>query len=262
MGTTVADVREIFDVVSRHDESDQWSFPYDLAERPSRYAPADVKGLSVGVIDWPGYGPRMDAETRALFERLLESLSHAGARLSEHKPGITDADFEDLDLCLTTRCEAEVRSAPPDRRSQLLPAVARWAASSPPRSAADHYDSLERLSARAVHLLAAGSRFDLLVSPVMGVHQFPADHFGPDTTMPLLYHANYTAWFNQTGQPALSLCMGFSPGGMPIGVQVVGRRRTDGWLLDVGQSLEDLLSVEREWPGPSQNQRTPTRDAT
>lgn len=259
MATTVADVREIFGVVSHTDDSDQCSFPYDLEDPPARDAWVELEGLRVGVIEWPGYGPQMDAETRGLFEQFLGLLSHAGARLSEHEPGLSDTDFMELDMCLKTRCEAEVRSVPAERRSKLLPVVAQWAASAPARSAADYYDSLERLSARAAQLLAASSRFDLLVSPVMGIHQFPADQFGPDTTMPLLYHTNYTAWFNQTGQPALSLCMGFSDSGMPIGVQLIGRRRKDEWLLDISQRVEELLSITWNWPTPSQNARTPTR---
>jgi aspartyl-tRNA(Asn)/glutamyl-tRNA(Gln) amidotransferase subunit A len=259
MATSVADVREIFGVVSRADESDQWSFAYDFGEPSTRDGQAELEGLQVGVMEWPGYGPQMDAETRELFERFLSLLSHAGARLSEHAPGLSEADFMELDLCLKTRCEAEVRAAPAERRSKLLPVVAQWAASAPARSATDYYDSLERLSARAAHLLAASSHFDLLVSPVMGIHQFPADQFGPDTTMPLLYHTNYTAWFNQTGQPALSLCMGFSASGMPIGVQLIGRRRKDEWLLDIGQRVEELLSLTPQWPTASQNARTPLR---
>ncbi|THE19486.1 amidase [Kocuria rosea] len=258
MATTVADVRTIFDVVSRTDDSDQWSFAYDVGESSARATGAQLQGLRVGVIEWPGYGPQMDAETRGLFERFLGLLSGAGAYLSEYRPGLSDADFMELDLCLKTRCEAEVRSAAAERRSMLLPAVAQWASSTPARSAVDYYDSLERLSARAVQLLAASSGFDLMVSPIMGIHQFPADQFGPDTTMPLLYHTNYTAWFNQTGQPALSLCMGFSASGMPIGVQLIGRRRTDQWLLDIGEQVEELLSVTRNWPTISQNTRTLT----
>lgn len=257
MGTTVADVREIFSVVSRADESDQWSYPYDLRKTATRDASAELEGLQIGVMEWPGYGSHMDTETRQLFDRFLGQLSNAGAILSKYAPGLSEADFVELDLCLKIRCEAEVRSAPADRRSKLLPSVAQWVASTQPRSAADYYDSLERLSARAAHLLAASSHFDLLVSPVMGVHQFPADQFGPDTTMPLLYHTNYTAWFNQTGQPALSLCMGFSTGGMPIGVQLIGRRRQDRWLLDISERVEELLAVTPQWSRISQETKLP-----
>jgi amidase/aspartyl-tRNA(Asn)/glutamyl-tRNA(Gln) amidotransferase subunit A len=261
MATTVADVRTIFNVVSRSDDSDQWSFAYDESKPSALDAEVELKGLRVGVIEWPGYGPQMDAETRGLFERFLGLLSGVGAHLSEHRPSLSDADFVDLDLCLKTRCDVEVRSAPEERRSMLLPAVAQWASSAPVRSAADYHDSLERLSNKAVKLLAASSGFDLMVSPIMGVHQFPADQFGPDTTVPLLYHTNYTAWYNQTGQPALSLCMGFSTSGMPIGVQLIGRRRTDHWLLDIGEQVEELLSVTRTWPEISQNTRTSTGDS-
>jgi Asp-tRNA(Asn)/Glu-tRNA(Gln) amidotransferase A subunit family amidase len=48
----------------------------------------------------------------------------------------------------------------------------------------------------------------------------------------------YTAPFNVSGQPAASVPAGLTPDGLPIGVQLVGRRGEDGLLLDVCRALE------------------------
>lgn len=47
--------------------------------------------------------------------------------------------------------------------------------------------------------------------------------------------------FNLTGMPALTLPCGRGENGLPIGVQIAGRRGDDWRVLDVGARLEDLL---------------------
>ena len=44
--------------------------------------------------------------------------------------------------------------------------------------------------------------------------------------------------FNQTGLPALSVCCGFSPSGLPIGMQIVGRPFDEETVLRVGHAYE------------------------
>jgi amidase len=53
----------------------------------------------------------------------------------------------------------------------------------------------------------------------------------------------FTALFNLTGQPATSVPVAVSQAGLPIGVQLVGRRGTDGRLLALARQLEQLAPV-------------------
>ena len=91
----------------------------------------------------------------------------------------------------------------------------------------------------------------------MPVPTFPADHVGPAAGVPPLYHANFTAWFNQTGQPAASICGGRTRlTGMPIGVQIVGKRFCDADVLRVAVLLEEALAVDLPWPGLADEERS------
>lgn len=51
----------------------------------------------------------------------------------------------------------------------------------------------------------------------------------------------YTAMFNITGQPAISLPLAWSAGGLPIGVQLVGRYGDEATLLRVSSQLESAF---------------------
>jgi aspartyl-tRNA(Asn)/glutamyl-tRNA(Gln) amidotransferase subunit A len=53
-----------------------------------------------------------------------------------------------------------------------------------------------------------------------------------------------TMGMNITGLPSISVPAGLSPRGMPIGMQIVGMRHTDGLLLDLAALFERV----RPWP--------------
>lgn len=248
MARTVADARTLFEVVSRTDTSDQLGFGYDVEPGSTRRHLEGLAGLRVGVMEWPGYGPRMNADTATLFRRALDLLAGAGAELVDYSLGVTEQDFAALDRCLMVRGRAEIAAVDPDRVQYLLPQVRDWLDAGPQLSAVDYYRDFEHLSTRAGQLLTAASQFDLVVSPVMGDHSFPAEDFGPDLSQSLLYHCGYTAWWNQTGQPAMSIPMGLAGDGLPVGLQLVARRRADWSLLDVAEFVEAQLALDLEWP--------------
>jgi len=51
----------------------------------------------------------------------------------------------------------------------------------------------------------------------------------------------FTLPFNVTGQPAISLPLHETPGGLPVGVQIAANMGHDQLLLDVGAELEQAM---------------------
>lgn len=96
----------------------------------------------------------------------------------------------------------------------------------------------------------AFSHADVLVMPTAPLTAFP--HPGPEggpsmiagspAAHPFASFLVFTAPFNMTGHPALSIPAGFDSQGLPIGVQVVGGHGCDLEVLRVGLLLERLLS--------------------
>ena len=51
-----------------------------------------------------------------------------------------------------------------------------------------------------------------------------------------------------TSHPAMSIPAGFTPGGLPIGLQLVGRHRGELALLRLGAAIEEATQVGRRAP--------------
>ena len=81
---------------------------------------------------------------------------------------------------------------------------------------------------------------------------FPAEMASPsgDPLNPFP-HIGFTVAFNMSGQPAISINAGFDRSGLPIGLQIVGRRFDDLGVLAVAKAYEQIRSADlRPWPQP------------
>jgi amidase len=86
---------------------------------------------------------------------------------------------------------------------------------------------------------------DLLLTPTVGEPPPPLGTFrDPDDPWHAFVRAGtftpYTPFANQTGQPAISLPLATSRGGLPIGVQLVARYGAEDVLLRVAAQLEEV----------------------
>jgi aspartyl-tRNA(Asn)/glutamyl-tRNA(Gln) amidotransferase subunit A len=59
---------------------------------------------------------------------------------------------------------------------------------------------------------------------------------------------SFTFPFNLTGQPAASVPAGFTPDGLPVGLQIVGRRLEDGLVLRASAAYEAAAPWRDRWP--------------
>lgn len=94
---------------------------------------------------------------------------------------------------------------------------------------------------------------DVWVSPTLG--QLPPKHGHLATTVPfdeakqrLLAFCPFTGFYNSAGAPALSLPLGRSTSGLPIGVQLGAPRGHDALLLELGAELEAAKPWTRTAP--------------
>jgi aspartyl-tRNA(Asn)/glutamyl-tRNA(Gln) amidotransferase subunit A len=90
---------------------------------------------------------------------------------------------------------------------------------------------------------------DFVLSPTAPVAGFPADWASPlnDPDKPF-EHIGYTVAWNMSEQPAVSINCGYTAAGLPIGLQIVGRRFDDHGVLQLAQAYEDRRGPQRPWP--------------
>ena len=65
-----------------------------------------------------------------------------------------------------------------------------------------------------------------------------------------LEHIAFTVPYNMSEQPAASIHCGFTQAGLPIGLQIAGKRFDDLGVLRVSRAYELLRGEQRAWPEP------------
>ena len=111
--------------------------------------------------------------------------------------------------------------------------------------------SLRRLRRLASEHEAAFQRYDIIVSPVLGHAPPPIGYLGPDVDFTthltrLLRYTSFTPVQNVSGSPAISLPLGRSDKGLPIGVQFAAAYGNERRLLSLA------YEIERAAPWPTQ----------
>jgi aspartyl-tRNA(Asn)/glutamyl-tRNA(Gln) amidotransferase subunit A len=87
-------------------------------------------------------------------------------------------------------------------------------------------------------------RYDLLLTPSLSVAAFPVQKLNPDhwpvpeRPWDWIGWASFSYPFNFTGQPAATVPAGFTPAGLPVGLQIVGRRFADLAVLQASAAFE------------------------
>ncbi len=65
----------------------------------------------------------------------------------------------------------------------------------------------------------------------------------------LLANLQHSILFNVSSHPAVTLPIGYSSEGLPVGIQVVGRRWAEMDLLNVAEQIDRAVNAYRPPPG-------------
>lgn len=99
-------------------------------------------------------------------------------------------------------------------------------------------------------------KYDVLLSPTLSHPAPPIGHFGTevdtlDVIMKMNSYVNFTTTQNITGAPAISLPLGLSKDGLPVGVQVAANSGEEKKLLELAFELEAAKAFRILNPGKS-----------
>jgi amidase len=110
----------------------------------------------------------------------------------------------------------------------------------------DHHRWVEQTRAATREFLAFWDDVDILVTPTAGilppsVDWAPWDQQPDEHLATFMGFANFAQPFNLSGQPGISVPAVWTDGGLPVGVQLVGRPFAEATLLQVARQLETSM---------------------
>jgi aspartyl-tRNA(Asn)/glutamyl-tRNA(Gln) amidotransferase subunit A len=140
---------------------------------------------------------------------------------------------------------------PPEEKAQMDPGLVAYAEAGANLTLVDYVKAVAARQAIVAELTRFFERYDLLVTPAVAVPAFPLGQVDPNgvngrPVAHLGWSLGYI--FNWSGQPALSIPAGWTRDGLPVGLQIVGRRLEDALVLRAGRAFERERPWSDRWP--------------
>lgn len=242
---TVDDTVLMLAALARPDARD----PTQLPPGPVAPRPLALRGLRLGLWLDAGWGAAVQPEVAAAVSAAARAFEAQGA-VVEPLPAFTTREMGDgMDRFWRMRSWLDISALPPARRARVLPYILDWVAPAAGYDGATVFHGYSQMQALREAANAACEPFDFVLSPVAPMPAFPAHQASPlhDPARPF-EHIAFTLPFNMSEQPALAVNAGFTAAGLPIGLQIIGRRFDDAGVLALGASWEQLRPEQPAWP--------------
>lgn len=237
---TVADATLMLDVIAGPSASD----PTSLPEEGTSFSEAlhgEIRGLHVA---WsPGFnGAVVDPTVRAVVEPAARAFAtDLGCVVDDVAPDLAPL-HQAYQILFAADVAAALGDRLPEAASRLDRGLVRVIEIGQTVTAVQ-YSRLRAEVYRAAALLGSFfERYDLMLTPTFPVPSFRVGLDWPREIAGQKVHPlgilAFTYPFDLTGQPAISVPAGFTPDGLPVGLQIVGRRFADATVLRAAAALE------------------------
>jgi amidase len=250
MARTVEDVALMLSAIAAPDALS----PLSLGEDPARFRqPLGRDFRGVRVAWWKGLGgipfepevTRVVNATRATFEQL-------GCIVEEAEP-----DFAGIDEAFPTLRHLSYHSNYAElarQRPEWIKDTIHWEVREAERqTSADVARALTRQGRAYGDASRFFERYEYFILPVTQVLPFDVDIAYP-TSINGTRMQTYIDWMRSCwyitfiANPAISVPAGFSSGGLPVGLQIVGRHRADWSVLQLAHAFEQATGYGKRRP--------------
>jgi Asp-tRNA(Asn)/Glu-tRNA(Gln) amidotransferase A subunit family amidase len=239
MARTVGDLKVLFEVLRGPDAGDALTIPLRTFDDTSLIS----KNIRIGILEGDGLGA-VTPETQLAVRQAAQLLAFQGFILEPFRLNnlqcVLDLWWFFFGTLISELFQEEIRG----REELLSPAfrdyleAARSPSPEPPMTMERFVKMCEARDRERASILRAMSDTPILLSPVCAA---PAFRHGEGNWNPCTGYRDtmrHSQWLNLAGFPGVSVPMGQSPEGLPIGVQLIGRPFEDELVLAVAEQLE------------------------
>ena len=236
--------------LARPDPRDYSSLPPQALDW--RIEPLDWRGRKVGLLMESGCGDKPRAKVTREIERAARDIEAAGAVVEPLAPFLEQTMLDGLNRFWSFRSLLDLAALTPEKRARVLPFIRIWAESATGLDGEAVFRGFSQMREMAKATIAATVPYDFIVSPTAPDVAYRAEWAMPSNDpYNAMAHIGFTVAYNMSEQPAATINCGYDDEGLPIGLQIVGRRFDDVGVLAAATAFETMRAGEaRPWPEP------------
>ncbi len=250
MARSVADAAFMLSVIAGEDGRDPQSYPsnpQDFTQPLDR----DWKGVRVAWSPDLG-GLPLDRRVRNVLESQRRTFEDLGCIVEEATPDFSDVD--EIFLTLRSWANWNTNGALLAEHRAVMKPEAIWDIEAGAQLSGDDVAKvIIKHGALLERMRVFQEKYSFLVCAVNQVPPFDA-HLDWPKSIEGVTMDTYVAWMKSaywistTCRPAISVPAGFTPEGLPVGIQIVGRHRDDLGVLRLGHAFEQATGVGKRRP--------------
>lgn len=247
----VADVALFMDGCAGPDPRDRFS---QIGPAPAFSANLETlpRGLRVAWTPSLGYA-RCDRAYLAVCEQAVRRFEAAVGAIDEATPEGAGEGLEAWRVAgAAGNYSAERAALQREHAEELTPVVRHGLQEMEKTTLLQYFDALIALRQWRARAAAFFERYDLLITPTLpsaaipiGARSFTIDGEQQPNTFGLIA---FTAPFNATGQPVVSMPCGFTGDGLPVAIQIAGRFADDLLVLQAARAFEQAVPEALQRP--------------
>ena len=248
MTRSAVDAAALLGVIAGHDPRDPTSLHAPVPDYARAARKRNLSGVRVGV-DERFVSENMDASIARTVLDCADVLRDAGATIQP----IVVPPYETLLQLWPVVCGAETLVAHesffPARADEYGPELRLFLEAAQALKAADYAKAHEERMLFNGRLAGVFGEVDLILCPSLGIPVPEAKpdlrRLDPSITLSLM---RFTAPFDFSGSPTISLPCGFTDDGMPVSLQLVGRHLDEALLCRAGAAFEKATGWDKKHP--------------
>jgi amidase len=252
MARTVADTALMLSVMAGPDDRAPLSYDVDVSELTRAVRGASVRGWRIAWTPDLGGLVLVAREVREIVERAIGVFRSLGARVEAACPDLSDVP-EIVRLTRGFLMVARHADKLPEHRAVLQPGLVEnteQGLALSPRQIAEGELLRSRQWQRVREFLTTR---DVWLMPTMAVPAFPIEHphvmeIDRQPVGKSMQRSFLTYMVSVLGLPAISIPCGFTRDGLPVGLQIVGKRRAEATVLRAAAAFESAHSWTSQTP--------------